>query len=83
MKALTNLLAAIAKSDERFDLDLIEILMVSEFEEYFVVLSWDNSDYHFLVNHFYKDRLGWDMTHTETTSYNEAVRLFCKIVVQD
>ena len=83
MKALNNLLEAMSKSAEYVDPKVLELLMVSEHEEFFVVLSWDNADNHYLVNRFFKDTLGWGMTHTDTTSYNAAVKIFCKLIVKD
>ena len=82
MKAYENFLKALRRSQVNFQPEVQQVELIVERSDYFLLLSWDTADHVYLVNHFYKDSLDFDMTHTWTESFNEAFKRYSDLVLQ-
>lgn len=82
MQAYQNFLKALKRSQVNFQPEVQQVELIVERDDYFLLLTWDKADHVYLVNHFYKDILDFDMTHTWTESFNEAFKCYSDLVLQ-
>ena len=58
----------------------INVVQLVEFDDCFILLSYDNDDQVYLVNRFYKDVLDFDNTHCWESKYSDALNAYINLI---
>ena len=58
----------------------INVVQLVEFDDCFILLSYDNDDQVYLVNRFYKDVLDFDNTHCWESEYADALTTYINLI---